>query len=99
MIDSVSDTAGAAPDLKRAKRVRRSSAAATNIDRLPPHDLDMERGVIGCQLISPNECIGEVIEKLKGIGVEANYDLRHQTIQSELFEMYDSRVPIDLITL
>ena len=99
MIDSVSETAGAAPDLKRAKRVRRSPAAATTVDRLPPHDTDMERGVLGCQLISPNECIGVVIEKLKGIGVEAHYDLRHQTIQSELFEMYDNRVPIDILTL
>jgi len=61
--------------------------------------LDMEKGVIGCQLISPNDCVGEVIEKLKGIGIEAHYDLRHQTIQAELFEMYDARIPIDVITL
>ena len=99
MIDSVSETGGAAPDLKRTKRVRRPQAAAANVDRLPPHDVDMERGVLGCQLISPNECIGIVVEKLKGIGVEAHYDLRHQTIQSELFEMYDNRVPIDILTL
>ncbi len=99
MIDSVSETTGIAPDLKRGKRVRRPQTAATNVDRLPPHDADMERGVIGCQLISPNECIGQVIDKLKGIGVEAHYDLRHQTIQSELFEMYDNRVPIDILTL
>ena len=99
MIDSVSETAGAAPDLKRTKRVRRLQAAAANMDRLPPHDVDMERGVLGCQLISPNECVGIVVEKLKGVGVEAHYDLRHQTIQSELFEMYDNRVPIDILTL
>ena len=59
----------------------------------------MEQGVLGCQLLSPNECVGEVVEKLKGTGVEAHYDLRHQTIQSELFEMYDNRIPIDVITL
>ena len=100
MIDSVSETAGATADLKKAPR--RKSAIRnpqSTIDRLPPHALDMEQGVLGCQLLSPNECVGEVIEKLKGIGVEVHYDLRHQTIQAELFEMYDNRIPIDVITL
>src|ERR1035441_4690610 len=100
MIDSVSEAAGAAADLKKARRQKAARAdARPTIDRLPPHALDMEQGVLGCQLLSPNECVGEVIEKLKGIGVEAHYDLRHQTIQAELFEMFDTRVPIDVITL
>jgi len=100
MIDSVSDAAGAAADLKKARRRKNVSAAdPIKLDRLPPHALDMEQGVLGCQLLSPNECVGEVIEKLKGVGVEAHYDLRHQTIQAELFEMYDARIPIDVITL
>ncbi len=100
MIDSVSDAAGAAADLKKARRRKNVSATdPIKLDRLPPHALDMEQGVLGCQLLSPNECVGEVIEKLKGVGVEAHYDLRHQTIQAELFEMYDARIPIDVITL
>ena len=99
MIDSVSETAGAAADLKKARRQKTAAQRAPAIDRLPPHALDMEQGVLGCQLLSPNDCVGEVIEKLKGIGIEAHYDLRHQTIQAELFEMYDSRIPIDVITL
>ena len=99
MIDSVSDT-GAAADLKKARRRKNvSQPDAIKLDRLPPHDLDMEQGVLGCQLLSPNECVGEVVEKLKDVGVEAHYDLRHQTIQAELFEMFDTRVPIDVITL
>lgn len=100
MIDSVSDLAGAAADLKKARRQKSARADVHHtIDRLPPHDLAMEQGVLGCQLISPNECVGEVIEKLKGVGVEVHYDLRHQTIQTELFEMYDARTPIDIVTL
>jgi len=100
MIDSISDMAGAAADLKKARRQKAARTdARLNIDRLPPHALDMEQGVLGCQLLSPNECVGEVIEKLKGTGVEVHYDLRHQTIQTELFEMYDNRIPIDVITL
>jgi replicative DNA helicase len=99
MIDSVSDVSNSAADLKKARRRKTATSDSARLDRLPPHDLDMEKGVIGCQLLSPNDCVGEVIEKLKGIGVEVHYDLRHQTIQTELFEMFDSRIPIDVITL
>jgi len=107
MIDSVSDpmsggSAGAGPDLKRTRRQkgeRRSQTAAANIDRLPPHDIQMEMGVLGCGLLDPNQCVGECIEKLKDDGKSAFYDLRHQTIYETLTEMFNSRLPIDLITV
>lgn len=100
MIDSVSDVAGASADLKKARRRKNVSPSdSIKLDRLPPHALDMEQGVLGCQLLSPNECVGEVVEKLRGDGVEVHYDLRHQTIQAELIEMFDNRIPIDVITL
>ncbi|HLX69761.1 MAG TPA: replicative DNA helicase [Verrucomicrobiae bacterium] len=98
MIDSVSTEGAGAADLKRAKRVRRPQAAAGTVDRLPPHAPDSEKGVLGCILLSPNDCMGECIEGLK-MGAEAFYDLRHQTIFSALAEMYDARSAIDLITL
>lgn len=68
------------------------------VDRLPPHAPESEQGVLGCVLLSPNECMGQCIEKLKG-GHEEFYDLRHQTIYTAMAEMYDSRDPIDIITL
>jgi replicative DNA helicase len=98
MIDSVSNEGAGAADLKRAKRVRRPQTGATTVDRLPPHAIDMEQGVLACILISPNECMGECIEKLKS-GAEVFYDLRHQTIFSALAEMYDARQAIEVITL
>src|ERR1041385_9000829 len=100
MIDSVSEPAGAEPDLKKSRRRSRSSTAASvgAVDRLPPHSLECEVGVLGCVLLSPNECMGECIEKFKA-GVEVFYDLRHQTIFTTLAEMYDKREPIDIITL
>jgi replicative DNA helicase len=100
MIDSVSEE-GAAADLKRTKRVRRSSRegeTAANADRLPPHSPEAEVGVLGCVLLSPNECMGECIEKFKS-GTDVFYDLRHQTIYSTLADMYDRREAIDVITL
>jgi replicative DNA helicase len=99
MIDSVSDAAGAAADLKKARRRKAPSGAATIIDRLPPHSPEAEQGVLGCALLSPNECLGECIEKLKDNGQEVFYDLRHQTIYETLATMFNARDAIDVITV
>ncbi|HTV62109.1 MAG TPA: replicative DNA helicase, partial [Verrucomicrobiae bacterium] len=104
MIDSISDVSGAAPDLKKTRR-QKAAQRAPAIDRLPPHSPEAEQGVLGCALLSPNECIGECIEKLKDDGREAFYDLRHQTIYETLVEMFNGgktgsvREAIDLITV
>lgn len=98
MIDSVSDSAGAAADLKRARRRKAATTDVVRTDRLPPHSPEAEQGVLGCVLLSPNDCLGQCIEKLKA-GTEVFYDLRHQTIYSALVEMYDHREAIDIITL
>src|SRR5882762_791069 len=98
MIDSISEGAGGAPDLKHAPRRKTALPDVTKIDRLPPHSPEAEQGVLGCVLLSPNDCMGDTIQKLKG-GAEVFYDLRHQTIFGALEEMYDHREPIDMITL
>jgi replicative DNA helicase len=97
MIDSIPDGPNPEPDLKRSFR-QKPAAAAPSVDRLPPHSAEAEQGVLGCALLSPNDCMGECIEKLR-IGEEVFYDLRHQTIFKALSDMYDSREAIDLITL
>src|ERR1700722_3315562 len=100
MIDSVSEPAGSGADFKKARRQKTlAQRGAATLDRLPPHALDMEQGVLGCIFISPNESLGECVEKLKEDGKEAFYDLRHQTIYETLAEMFNSRQPIDLITV
>jgi replicative DNA helicase len=103
MIDSVSDSAGAAADLKKTRRQKSARAdARPTIDRLPPNSAEpggAEQGVLGCCLLSPNECLGECIEKLKDSGAEFFYDLRHQTIYENLAAMFNTREPIDLITV
>src|SRR2546426_10201953 len=98
MIDSVSESAESRPDLKRAPRRKQALPDITKVDRLPPHSPEAEQGVLGCILLSPNECMSECIEKFKS-GPEIFYDLRHQTIFSALVEMYDTREAIDVITL
>ena len=96
MIDSIAEGAGPMPDLKRTPRPKPAPAAVQRADRLPPHSPEAEQGVLGCVLLSPNERLGECIEKLK-TGEEVFYDLRHQTIYKVLGEMYDNREAIDLI--
>jgi replicative DNA helicase len=98
MIDSITETGGAPPDLHRAPRRKPARPTAASVDRLPPHSPEAEQGVLGCVLLSPNECMGSCIEKLKS-GPEVFYDLRHQTIFTALAEMYDAQEAIDVITL
>ena len=98
MIDSVSESAGASPDLKKTRRRKAASHDTHRADRLPPHSNEAEQGVLGCILLAPNDCLGQCIEKLKA-GPEVFYDLRHQTIYEAVVAMYDKRDPIDIITL
>lgn len=86
-----------AVDLKRARR-RRTATDALLTDRLPPHAEDMERGVLGCCLLSPNECLDQCIEII-GERPEPFYDLRHQTIYEHMVAMFEAREPIDVLTL
>src|SRR5580692_7081096 len=100
MIDAVSEPAASGPDLKKARRQKSSVRSdAGKVDRLPPHSIEAEQGVLGCILVSPNDSLGECVEKLKEDGKEAFYDLRHQTIFETLSEMFNARQPIDLITV
>jgi replicative DNA helicase len=96
--DSKSDRTGSA-DFKKSRRVKPEAAEKLHLDRLPPHSIEAEQGVLGCALLTPNECMGECIEKLKDGGMEVFYDLRHQTIYEMLAAMYDQRQAIDIITL
>lgn len=100
MIDAPLPESGGGPvDLKRSRRRAPTPAAPpARLDRLPPHALEAEQGVLGCILWSPNDTLGECVNKFKG-DPEVFYDLRHQTIFNTLVAMYDRREAIDLITL
>lgn len=89
-----------APNLQKAppRKKFESRPAAPRLDRLPPHSIEAEQGVLGCALLSPNDSMGICVEKLKS-GSECFYDLRHQSLFELLSEMYDAKEPIDLITV
>ena len=67
-------------------------------DRLPPHALEAEQGVLGCILLAPREA-GDVC--LAGAVTRAwFYDVRHQTLWDCLNDMLTQPVGlIDLITV
>ncbi|HZM02282.1 MAG TPA: replicative DNA helicase [Candidatus Saccharimonadales bacterium] len=98
MIDSLHPENGAAAEAKKPRRKTSATAGIAKVDRLPPHSIEAEQGVLGCVLLSPNDCMGECIEKLKS-GYLIFYDLKHQTLFQTLTEMYDEKQAIDLITL
>jgi replicative DNA helicase len=95
----MTDTSQSADNWDDLPRVPSLKTYRRQMDRLPPYSAEMEQGVLGCILLSPNDCMGECIEKLKDNGKETFYDLRHQTIYEALAGMFDAREAIDIITL
>lgn len=85
-MESISEIAGAGPELKRAVRQVNTAAAA---DRLPPHALEMERCVISCALQSPLTCLALLEERR--FDPESFYDLRHRTIYAALQRRYTAK--------
>lgn len=83
-------------DLQRSRRARPDRPAEAG-DRLPPHSVEAEQGVLGSVFLQPGESMGEAVEKIPT--PEVFYDLRHRTIYEVLIEMYDRREPIDTITV
>ncbi|MBM3838938.1 MAG: replicative DNA helicase [Verrucomicrobia bacterium] len=96
MIETIEPNISTTVSLTRAPIVK--AAASSSVDRLPPHSVEAERGVLGCVLLSPNDGMGVCIEKFKR-GSEVFYDLRHRSIYELLAEMYDQKQAIDLITV
>ena len=70
------------PDLKK-KRRNRNTVDLGRVDRLPPHSLEAEQGVLACVLLSPNDSLGLCLEQLRS-GAETFYDLRHQMLYEHL---------------
>ena len=63
--------------------------------KLPPHDLDAERSVLGSLLINP-DAIMQVVEIL---GVEDFYKESHGHIYDSILALFERREPLDLVTL
>lgn len=85
------------PDFKAARRKQPPAVDLSRLDRLPPHSIEAEQGVLGCVLLSPYASMTLATEK--GCSSGWFYDVRHQTLWLELLEMHAKRTPIDLVTV
>lgn len=95
---SLTGSVAKAPEPAPKKAIRQRAPRKEPEDKLPPHSIEMEQGVLGCILQEPDKCIGPVVENLKS-GVEVFYDARHQCIYAEIIAMSDTKVPVEIITL
>lgn len=95
---SLTGSVAKTPEVAPKKVIRQRAPRKEPEDKLPPHSIEMEQGVLGCILQEPDKCIGPVVENLKS-GVEVFYDARHQHIYAEIIAMSDAKVPVEIITL
>ena len=99
MIDSIDPSGGnSIADLKKPRRRKLAQVDLSKLDRLPPHSLEAEQGVLGCMLLDPHISMPITVEKFKA-GKDVFYDLRHQSLYELLVEMSEAKEGIDLITV
>ncbi|MEK7714751.1 MAG: replicative DNA helicase, partial [candidate division NC10 bacterium] len=64
--------------------------------RIPPHNLDAERAVLGAVLLEGRETLPRVIEVLRPSDF---YTEAHRSIYNTMLRLFDRGEPVDLITL
>jgi replicative DNA helicase len=64
--------------------------------RIPPHNLDAERAVLGAVLLEGRESLPRVIEVLRPSDF---YTEAHRTLYETMLRLFDRGEPVDLITL
>lgn len=67
------------------------------MDRLPPHSVEAEQGVLGCILHEPVSCL----DTCEARDVEPGhfFELRHQLLYHAMVELHRAEKPVDAITL
>src|SRR5512146_732371 len=64
--------------------------------RIPPHNLDAERAVLGAVLLEGREALPRVVEVLRASDF---YTEAHRTMYDSMLRLFDRGEPIDLMTL
>jgi replicative DNA helicase len=88
------DAADANNNLRRRRTRAENNGGA---DRLPPHAIEAEQGVLGCALLAPADVLPALVER--HYSPLWNYDLRHQHISAMLLRLFEAGSPVDLISL
>jgi len=85
-------------DIVRNGRGERRGRGAAAVDRLPPHDIQMEMGALSCCLTDP-AAVDACIEQFRQFGRSVFYDARHQVIFDVLMELREAHLPIELLSV
>lgn len=88
----------AAPAAPTQRRRPAPAVDLSRVDRLPPHSLEAEQGVLGCCLLAPVDSLTLCVDRLRS-GAESFYDLRHQTLYATLAELFRQSKPVDVISV
>ena len=75
---------------------RTPSPEGTQIDRMLPHSLEGEQGVLGSMLIAPEELVDEVASR---ITPAVFYHPAHTTIYEIILDLSERKIPLDIISL
>lgn len=79
------------------RRTQGPQADPFRVDRLPPHSIEAEQGVLGCILWDYTTCLPLCESKMKS--EPCFYDLRHQAIYDAMCSLSSAGKPVDLIVL
>lgn len=72
-------------------------ATPSKADRLPPHDIEAEQGILGCLMMVPQDCMEECYEA--GVKEDWFYDIRHQVLFQAMSDLCRDIRTFDIITL
>lgn len=81
--------------VNRKKQSDNVSAAATEIGNVPPQATDIEEAVLGALMVNPH-CVDQALDMLKP---QAFYDLKNRNIFEAIYDLYNERSPIDMLTV
>lgn len=79
----------------RRKPVDNISAAATEMGNVPPQATDIEEAVLGAMMVN-TDSVDQVMDMLKP---EAFYDIKNRCIFQAMFQLFNERSPIDMLTV
>ena len=98
MSDETWDNARPADGAGRRRKSGLGGASPHQGDRLPPHSVEAEQGVLGCILLSPADGLNQAIEKLRA-GSLAFYEERHREIYGAMLALHEKDKPVDTMLL
>lgn len=84
----------ATPPRLEKRPIRHSGAT----DRLPPHSPEAEQAVLGCIMDDAATAVPDCVEVFRGQS-DPFYDLRHQEIYAVCLALYETKAPVNVISV